>query len=171
VKLCDKTAQNCISENAHIGQNDDVVATQNGQPTKSRLLAELLMKPESYKPIDSAWRLTMWLMLVVNGVTVCGYDEIAVQLDSNKSTVKHWADSLVAKGIVDRKPKGKRVELRLTGDYLRIATATDVIYAERPTAVQQSPSTLCFTKILEGAKGLGGRLTITIGDCDLGGVQ
>ena len=112
----------------------------------------------------------MWLMVAEKGVAVGGYDEIAKRLGNvSRHTVKNWADSLETNGVVERKPKGKRVELRLTGDYMRVAAAPDVIHVETTAVQHESPALLSLKKIIEGTGELGGQVALTISGCDFGG--
>jgi DNA-binding IclR family transcriptional regulator len=163
------TRQNGCHENPLVVHDEGVVATLSVPPTKSRLLAELLRRPETYEQMDSAWRLVMWLMLVEGGTVVCGYEQIAGRLGGKKHTVKHWVTSLVAKGVIERKPKGNQMALSLTGDYMRVATAPDAIQADIPATRLESPVVSSVMKVAEGAKELGGQVTITITGCDFGG--
>lgn len=148
---------------------DKSAVVGNGAVTKSQLLAELMGKPETYDQIDSAWRLVMWLMLVEDGVVVMSYDEIAERLGSiSKSTVKKWADGLVEKRVMERQQKGTRVELKLTGDFMRIAKAPDSARVESTMPGAESPALLSLKKIAEGAEELGGHIVITVQECQLG---
>jgi hypothetical protein len=134
----------------------------NGAATKSGLLAELLSKPETYNRIDSGWRLVMWLMLTMNGAVVESYDLMAQQLGNiSAASVKNWALHLEREGILEREQKGKRVSLKLVGDYMKIAAAADEIHTGelmRP----ESHAMVSMNKIAEGAGELGGHITITI---------
>ena len=110
----------------------------------------------------------MWLLMVGNGVIVASYEEIADQLGSNKFTVKGWVDLLVTTGVAERQPKGKRVEIKLTGEYLRVAASTDEIRIEGPSVGQIPPQVQSLIKLSEGANELGGQISITVNGCHLG---
>lgn len=139
-----------------------------GLLTKSALLADLLSKPDVYDRIDSGWRLVMWLMMVKSGVVIESYDVIAEQLGSiSKSTVKRWADELVEGGIMERKQKGARVELKLIGDYMKVANAPDVTHATAPVSYTETADMTALQKIAEGTEELGGQMVITIQGCQL----
>jgi hypothetical protein len=159
-----------ISEGCAGSGCEPIGKTDSGSaiPTKTLLLTELLKKPEVYDQLDSAWRLVMWLMMVEHGVVICGYDEIAERLGGSKHTVKKWAEVLEGKGLLEKKPNGKVVELRLTGDFMKIALAPDAVIAENPVPRQESPVMNALAKIIEGTEELGGQITMTLSGCNLG---
>ena len=108
-------------------------------------------------------------MLVEDGAAVMSYEEIADKLGAiSKSTVKKWADGLVEKGIMEREQKGKRVGLKLAGEYMRVAVAPDMALVSSESTSSDSPAMVSLKKVFDGAEGLGGEVTITIGGCKVG---
>ncbi len=137
--------------------------------SKAHLLKELLKDPNTYEQLDSAWRLAMWLMLVETGVVVSSYEQIARQLGSiSKSTVRKWVDTLVGKGVMQRKQKGNEVELRLLGDYMQVASASSDIHVPCQVESPVPAGMLALTKIIEGTEELGGQIAIRIDGLRMG---
>lgn len=120
---------------------------------KSELLADLFRQPASFVQIGPAFPLFLWLIFN-NGVFVGTYDQLGKLAGCTSRTARNWAEHLEKQGVVTKEKKGRQAEVKLTTQFLTIATAYDRLSAETENRDPrlEDPEIQAFLRVFEQAK-------------------
>jgi len=140
-----------------------------GDRSRGELLSYLMSKPETYKQIGAAWRLAMRLLTSEDGTLVGSYRDMARLLGNvSGDSVKNWAKHLVEIGMTTSEQKGHQIALKLTEEYMRIATAPDKVETTVEVLPPEYAGLMALRKVVDGARELGGKVKLVLEDCELG---
>lgn len=95
---------------------------------------------------------------------VTDYHRIGEMMGTPQSTIEKWIAALVNGGIVEKRQKGRGIEIALLDPHLSVARMPNQIEpGELPVAEAETDSvTQGVLKIIEGSKLAGGRWTISV---------
>jgi len=147
----------------------DDAPSGNHEKSKAELLAKLMREPETYDRIGAAWRLVVRLLTSKDGTLVGSYRDMAGMVGSiSGDTVKNWVKHLVEKGVITSEQKGRQIALRLTEEYMRVAMAPERVETTVEVLPPEHARLGALKKLVDGAARLGGRVKLSLEDCELG---
>ncbi len=154
-------------ENKNQGDGDGLFSNQSR--SKSELMSDLMAKSETYKMIGAAWCLAMRLLHSSDGKLIGSYAELGRLLGNvSGDSVKNWAKHLDGIGMTTTEIKGRQVVVRLTDEYMRIATAPDKVETTVHVLPPEYEAIMALQKIVDGATELGGNVKVSLEGCQLG---
>lgn len=143
---------------------DRLRSSDASAPTRSRMLATLMVDPEMRKRIGGAWPLYLMLMLEWDGLAAGTRDEIGGRMGESGRNVGNWVGSLEQAEIVGVERHGRRMTVKLVGQHMEIAQMPDKVTEQdaKPAEPFLGERQKSILDLMDKATSMGGEAEVRI---------